>query len=1191
MLKQFGFVAGVFVWVLTANVSAAEKGREEYLADLQHRFLHSQQGFGQLGMNTCAHAPEQPAAPLIVNGKKYARGLGHHAVGDIVVDLAGEYSRFDCLVGVQTQTVREGSVVFKVLVDGEVKFDSGVMKQDSPAREVSVDVEGKEELRLSVTDADDGVVCDCANWLEARLTRSLRPVKLPATEFLDVAPFAEVVTSDPARMDGSKANRIQEYREEDVYMETPVQPDGNGAYGVAPSDGKPGCIGLKWFERRRIRLVGFELAGTAPADLKPEVQCWGGESAWQGGWKPLAGEWQSEGERRNFVPDWSSVPEARGGSRKIRFLLPTQVAIKKFIAMAPTPLAETGLLVQLEKPLGEGQASIEIYNGAFVGTNDPLHVALPQDQPTTLKVRYSKPRPLMADVTVLRFQLPGVAFGVAVDDVLKNGCVYVRDFGLFVTQDPPKMSLAEYKQQIASQQTILQEVHSRPDQTFAQATEKVHNPAQNMQPTLLSLACDNHKVILHRSGELAFSASPETDDKHVHDMLDQSGRITPKLGSGKNEKFSRTLDGGWMPIIVNTVEENGLRYRQRTFVAPIGKERPGSVGVMEFSIENLAATPADASLELAIWANGPKDDVAELSAVPTGAIAFRRGRLVASLNNVDAKPLKMDIQPAGIRFTGQLQPRVTSRVVVFVPLAVAKPEQHTEFKNADELLRATREYWSQQLAGAMQVEIPDTLLANVIKASQVHCLIAARSEENRSRVAPWIGSVAYGPLESESHSIIRAMDFFGHHEFARKGLDFFISRYKPEGFLTTGYTIMGTGWHLWSLGEHYGLARDKAWLQKVAPEVTRVCNWIVKQREKTMKTRADGTKPPEYGLMPPGIMADWNAFAYYFCSNGYFCTGLRAAAEALADVGVAESAGWKKTASEFQTDILRAYSWTRARMPVYRLRDGTSVPGYPSQLHGPGPTANFFPGEDANRSWCYDIELGSHHLVPFGILDPTSREATWMLNHMEDVQFLSSGWFDYPAERSATDPYNFGGFAKVQPYYCRNGEINAMRDDVKAFVRTYFNTIPSLLNYENLSFQEHFGGVAAWNKTHETGYFLHQTRLMLVMERGDDLWLAPFVTTNWMTDGLVVAATNAPTRFGPVSYRMTSAVGQGRIDVTIDPPTRTSPRQIVVRLRHPEGKPITKVTVNDQPHKDFDAAAGLIRISPSGGKIRLWASY
>jgi hypothetical protein len=612
---------------------------------------------------------------------------------------------------------------------------------------------------------------------------------------------------------------------------------------------------------------------------------------------------------------------------------------------------------------------------------------------------------------------------------------------------------------------------------------------------------------------------------------------------------------------------------------------------MEFTVENVSAAAAEASLELAIWANVTKDDVAEVTEVPAGAVAFRRGRLVAFIQAVEAKPLKMELTESGVRLSGNLPPRVTSRLAVFIPTAILKPEQHTQFTSVDDLLRATKEYWTNQLAGTMQVDVPDALLANLIKASQVHCLIAARNEQNGDRVSPWIASISYGPLESESNSIIRGMDNLGHHDFARKSLDFFISRYNDEGFLTTGYTIMGTGWHLWMLGEHYRLTGDKRWIQRVAPEVARVCNWVVGQRQKTMKPLPDGTHPPEYGLMPPGVMADWHAFAYYFCLNGYFCAGLRDAADALADVGVPEAAGWREEAKRFQADILRGYSWTRARMPVFRLRNGTSVPGYPSQLHGPGPTANFFPGEDGDRSWCYDVELGSHHLIPFGILAPESREATWMMDHMEDVQFLSDGWFDFVAERSAQDPFNYGGFAKVQPYYCRNGEINAMRDDVKPFVRTYFNALASLLNFENLSIQEHFAGVAAWNKTHETGYFLHQTKLMMVMERGEELWLAPCVTNDWLKDGLTVAATNAPTRFGPVSFRIVSAAGQGHIDATIDPSTRRSPRQIVLRLRHPEGKPIRNVTVNGQAHDDFDASKEIIRLAPSQAKITVRASY
>jgi hypothetical protein len=66
------------------------------------------------------------------------------------------------------------------------------------------------------------------------------------------------------------------------------------------------------------------------------------------------------------------------------------------------------------------------------------------------------------------------------------------------------------------------------------------------------------------------------------------------------------------------------------------------------------------------------------------------------------------------------------------------------------------------------------------------------------------------------------MDMMGHRDFARRGLEFFIARYNDAGFLTTGYTMMGTGWHLWMLGEHYQLTKDKQWLLLINQLVTQL---------------------------------------------------------------------------------------------------------------------------------------------------------------------------------------------------------------------------------------------------------------------------------------------------------------------------------------------------------------------------------
>ncbi|MGB9620068.1 MAG: hypothetical protein ACPL7K_06625, partial [Armatimonadota bacterium] len=409
--------------------------------------------------------------------------------------------------------------------------------------------------------------------------------------------------------------------------------------------------------------------------------------------------------------------------------------------------------------------------------------------------------------------------------------------------------------------------------------------------------------------------------------------------------------------------------------------------------------------------------------------------------------------------------------------------------------------------------------------------------------------------------------------------------------LTTGYTLMGTGWHLWSLGEFYRLYRDEAWMKKVAPEVTRVCNWIAAQREKTKRLDSGGNKVPEYGLVPPGVLADWGVFAYHYSLEGYYYAGLKWASEALADVGALGADCLVRNAEEFRQEILRAYHWTQARMPVVPLRDGTWIPGYPAQVYTLGPTNDYFPGQDGNRSWAYDVELGAHQLVPQGVLDPASREVERMLDHMEDVQFLLDGWRDYPAAKSEADWFNLGGFAKMQPYYCRNAEIYALRDDVKSFIRSYFNTLATLVNTETMWFWEHFNAGGAWNKTHETGYFLQQTRLMLVMERRDELWLAPFVTSNWMRHGMRVSVGNAPTRFGTLEYSITSHVDEGFIEAQIDPPTRSMPREIVVRLRHPEGKRITSVEVNGEKHANFDAEKEIVRLKAGRGPINVRAWF
>lgn len=1163
---------------LSRGLASAIAGDPVRLGDHPELILSSSQAWGELGWNTAAHAPGTDGAPLQIGDATYSSGLGHHAQGSITVLLEGEYAGFDAEVGLQP-CGGGGSVVFRVYADGNLRFDSGTLRATDESRSVHVELAGARELRLEAADAGDGITCDVANWAEARLTRAQLGGSTTAEKPLDIAPFGRVVTWDPNRNDGCRADRLQEFRAEDVYLEAEAVAAPDGAWRPRVSTNGLGCIGLQWLNRRALRTLCLRFPpGSSPTTNGVRVEGWFGESAWQGVWKPLAGEVQASGSALSF---------SRGSkagvlqTRKVRWIFPAPnpPPALRLEAYTGSRWATTNLILEAEKPAKGRRGDIGIDNGELRGGADSSFTRrVTFGKSLHLAVRYSRPSSLKSDPTVLRFRLPpDRAVAVAVEDVLSQGCVYLPQHGLFISCDPAQMTLAQYKRSIAGRQTILQQVRELPDQTLAQAMAKTHHAAQREGPVLLSLACDNAKFVVERDGTLRFQPAIKADG----DWMASARELTIRLGTGPASDFSRALVGGWLPIPAMTVQHDGISYQQRVFVAPADEQgtAPGRLGrkpvcVLEVTATNTLPGAAPASIELRFPAGTALGSSDPSTRLASGSFAIGGGELRALLHPGGTGPLKCEPRGETLLIRGELRAQGSAQVALYLAYP---PVDLATLPAPARLQAAVSDYWNAVLSPATQVETPEPFLNNLIRSSRVRCLIDARSEADFSRVAPWIAAMSYGPLESEAHSVIRGMTFLGHEEFARRGLDFFVHRYNTNGFLTTGYTTFGTGWHLWTLGEQFQLYQDTAWLRRHAPELERVGNWIVAQ---TLKTRH--ATAPESGLMPPGVLADWNAFACHFTLSSYYYAALTELGTALQQINRPQGKVFVQSAEELRRNILRAYRWTEERSPVVPLRNGAWVPYYPSQVHSPGKLGDFFPGQDVGRSWAYDVELGAHQLAPAGVLSPRGAEMDQMLDHMEDVQFLADGWYDYPATMNQKDWYNLGGFSKVQPYYTRNCEIYAMRDEVKPFIRSYFNSIASLLNPEVLTFWEHFHHGGAWDKTHETGYFLHQTRTMLLTERGSELWLAPMITADWLANGKTLSVSNAPTGFGATSYRLESRIAEGSIRATIVPPARNPPKLIVLRLRHPEGRRIQSVSVNGRRHSNFDPALGLLRLHHDG---------
>ncbi|HAT4217252.1 TPA: DUF5011 domain-containing protein [Clostridium perfringens] len=110
----------------------------------------------------------------------YNKGLGLHSNAEYVYDLEGkDYDYFESYVGVDKAMSSRpaSSVIFKVLVDGEEKFNSGVMRSTTPQKYVKVDIKNAKELKLIVNDAGDGDSSDHASFGDAKLaTLSSKPI-------------------------------------------------------------------------------------------------------------------------------------------------------------------------------------------------------------------------------------------------------------------------------------------------------------------------------------------------------------------------------------------------------------------------------------------------------------------------------------------------------------------------------------------------------------------------------------------------------------------------------------------------------------------------------------------------------------------------------------------------------------------------------------------------------------------------------------------------------------------------------------------------------------------------------------------------------------------------------------------------------------------------------------------------------
>ena len=129
--------------------------------------------------------------PMTLGGVTYPHGLGTHAVSRLLVNLKGGATRFEAMAGVDDEKKNSpGSVRFEVFVDGKRKVQTPVLRGGDAPVPISVDLTGAKRMTLVVTDGDDGIDSDHADWAGALLTLAAGAADKPVT-------LADVVPDEP----------------------------------------------------------------------------------------------------------------------------------------------------------------------------------------------------------------------------------------------------------------------------------------------------------------------------------------------------------------------------------------------------------------------------------------------------------------------------------------------------------------------------------------------------------------------------------------------------------------------------------------------------------------------------------------------------------------------------------------------------------------------------------------------------------------------------------------------------------------------------------------------------------------------------------------------------------------------------------------------------------------------------------
>jgi hypothetical protein len=896
----------------------------------------------------------------------------------------------------------------------------------------------------------------------------------------------------------------------------------------------------------------------------------------------------------------------------------------RFQAFTDAVCRELTIRILLGKPAessvkiaGADEGRLEIFNGSIVnlravkGSNITVGSNFSWTLPSGLEGGLDADIIIAVDpvdqrydrtIVTLRSKYRPVSF--TTDEVARSERVLIDDLGILIVRGDDQVTLESYRTLMKEfpGRTIYSKVAEHEEQTLMQSWSDM--PIKHPIWFVHGLP-GNRNVIKHNpDGNIEISCSKRWFS------LNKSNKDSSRKGwNGEFPQLrfgfpdteypgGRELLDGYLPQLKTWWQDGPLYYEQTTILDKLDKDLSKvnlddpTLLLMKVRIVNLsAAQNAKASLNFTSWDEGDEKLIIEGDKAVADTKGQKKFRYLIKTNNQGT----LTPGQTGVSWDLELGPGKSHELFLYIPSVTLDKKEEIEAlrrRNFEDDSQRICEFWRTLTSRGAVINTPEPWLNGFYKAHNRHLRVNSLRDLSSERLYPHVGTLSYGVYANESIMMVTDFDRRGYHKEAENcyqaWLDFQGTVTLPGNFTDKDGIFNGSdgsedgrynknhGYVMWGMAEHWWYTRDKVWMGNAAHKLIIACDWVTRQRKLTMVNNPDGTRPLEYGFLPTGGLEDVQDYWHWLATNSATVWGFKNLAAALADYGHPDAGRLVKEAKAYQDDFMTGMYEARVLTPAVRLRDGTYVPKYPSRLYERG----------RSHGWIRETLEGSIFLIAQDLIPAESIEAKWIMKDYEDNLYISD---TYGYSIPVFDRFWFsrGGFSMQSQLL--DGPIPYIKDDkIKHFLRAYFNGFTAAYFPQVQMCNEHalpeLGYPAGdFFKTSDEAQSTYWLRLMFVREDGDNLYLGQAIPRYWLSNGKNIGIERAATYFGPLSFQIKSETDKDQITVVLNPPDRNAPKNIFVRLRHPESKQIRSVTVNGKQYSNFDSKMEWIKLD---GTIR-----